>query len=642
METIETRLKEAIEKIQSGQKEAGRQALVKLLRLDPHNERAWLWLAYALDTQEERIQTLEHFLKIHPESRSIHQALDTLKRVLPQAEDWPDDGAQIPPAGSSPAAHGEPPPVIPIQDGQETVDHLQEADRNSKAGEVSAVLPSVHKDTAFPAPTEGEQEEEFLLHGSTPAPPPAKPGRFWVILSLLVGICMIGCAGLTFWLWTQGSLEIPGLGRTYPSLPPGSPLPPRVTVRPSAFPNATTTPSPQPVLPPARWLVEKLPKVGASNARELGQLSGWKKPGLLAISPRWDTLAIAGDKTVQVWDVERHVQLFTLDEEAGWISDLLYLPQGGLLASATYRQQVHIWDVSNGEPVRTLEFDLGELSRIDAAVEGAFSKATYLVASPDGQILAGVTFGLATLWDVQTGKTLHTFTLDDTGLETLNLEGPEATFDLVFSPDGSLYAMRAIGKVTTYRSAGGQKMHSLLAPGALEIAFSPDGNKLLEAGNGYVAVWDLDNGEEILRAKGLYNAGYAPNAYAFSTDGRFLALEAEGPAEMVEVQLWNLQDKQKVFGFPVFTKRLYSLDFSPDGKLLAAGGSEGLSRIWDTGQGQELVQFEGYNSLYFSGNGRLLAGLVGEDFSLLGVHNTALPAGLTPTPTPTPTGTTGF
>ena len=45
--------------IHSGHKEVAQQALVAILRNEPHNETAWLWLADTFPTPAERIRALE-------------------------------------------------------------------------------------------------------------------------------------------------------------------------------------------------------------------------------------------------------------------------------------------------------------------------------------------------------------------------------------------------------------------------------------------------------------------------------------------------------------------------------------------------------------------------------------------------------
>ena len=59
------------------------------------------------------------------------------------------------------------------------------------------------------------------------------------------------------------------------------------------------------------------------------------------------------------------------------------------------------------------------------------------------------------------------------------------------------------------------------------------------------------------------------------------------------------------------SSQVISLTFSPDSKLIATGGDQGLIKIWDTENRKELQSFEAHRqwirSLRFSPNGKILA-----------------------------------
>jgi len=72
-------LQQAIELARSGRKEAAREILVQIIRANPRNETAWLWLVDTLEDDASRITALELFLKIQPSSTTARQAVQSLQ-----------------------------------------------------------------------------------------------------------------------------------------------------------------------------------------------------------------------------------------------------------------------------------------------------------------------------------------------------------------------------------------------------------------------------------------------------------------------------------------------------------------------------------------------------------------------------------
>jgi RNA polymerase sigma factor (sigma-70 family) len=131
-----------------------------------------------------------------------------------------------------------------------------------------------------------------------------------------------------------------------------------------------------------------------------------------------------------------------------------------------------------------------------------------------------------------------------------------------------------------------------LRHGAFRFAFSPDGQRIASAGtDGLVRIWSTATGAEVDRLGGHHGAAYS---VAYSPDGKTIAT-----GDVYDIHLWDAatgKNLRKLAGFDGgkdfkkprggWTVGIYSLAFSPDGKLLAAGEGDVRISLWDAASGE--------------------------------------------------------
>ncbi|MCY7394480.1 MAG: hypothetical protein LH647_24170, partial [Leptolyngbyaceae cyanobacterium CAN_BIN12] len=94
---------------------------------------------------------------------------------------------------------------------------------------------------------------------------------------------------------------------------------------------------------------------------------------------------------------------------------------------------------------------------------------------------------------------------------------------------------------------------------------------------------------------------------AFSPDGKLLAISDSAG----EIHLWRMDDGKKIVMFRGHTHWVCSVAFSPNGKLLASSSADGTLKLWELATGYCLKTLEGQTdwivSVAFSPDGALLA-----------------------------------
>jgi hypothetical protein len=234
-----------------------------------------------------------------------------------------------------------------------------------------------------------------------------------------------------------------------------------------------------------------------------------------------------------------------------------FSPDGHSVATGSFDHTAGIWDAETGKVRHTLTGHNG------AVLSVAFSPKERLLAT-------GSIDGTIKLWHTETGKLYTTLAGHQTWVNAVAF-APNGTMLLSGSSDGTLRVW-SMGPVALKRTMPVSNAE------VRSVAWAPDG-KQVAAGLRYgtiklwdAATWDLRHS---LR-------GHTGDVWslAFTADSKWLVTGDGDWNRPGVVKIWDAHSG-KLVGKLQHTGEVLSLATSAKGALIAAGGADGVVRIWD-------------------------------------------------------------
>jgi WD40 repeat protein len=356
-----------------------------------------------------------------------------------------------------------------------------------------------------------------------------------------------------------------------------------------------------------------------SSGKLLGQLAGTKDwVNAVAFSPTGKLLATGsgtnegkGIGHVQLWDSQTRQERAWLKGHEQAVLSVAFSPDGKKLASGSKDGTARLWDVAGAREEGAVGLGRGTI--------GFPSPVTGVAFAPSGRVLTTVQAnGNLADWNVSNRQSRFG--------TWLNLQGVAAGHltTVSYAKQG---ALRVVGGGTWqawryYDLQNEMPFRGGHSSTVASIAFAPDGRSYATCDTrGIVRVWDTATGRRL----GLLPLRRSPKLGAYSLLGFPMAYSPDGDVLAVawetDVQFWDVRRKQYLTTLKGHPRRVGSLAFSPDGRLLASGEQFQFSgklqesrlvvKLWDVTARKEWASLDGHGPVFFL-DGQTLACSVWE------------------------------
>ena len=340
------------------------------------------------------------------------------------------------------------------------------------------------------------------------------------------------------------------------------------------------------------------------------------------------------DFSIRLWDFVSHREVRVIGRHSREVNALVACPDNSCVVSGSNDRTIKMWELPRGRLIRSFNGHSNSITSLAMTrdgrwlVSGSGDPPNFEDRKPDYSVR---------MWDLHTGseirrlnghtgivasvdvsrdeKTLVTGSFDgtvkiwnlQTGQLLCTIGGFNGEVRASFTPDSSHLLVSSAGKLGIWDARTGELTRSGLGrPRPYQAIMNAAGTTLAYPENGVVDLVDLGTGSQAAFHRTNTQDQRVAESVAFSPDGKYLI----GGYSDGAIEVWNINTKAEK-DFSGYASPVESVDLSANGRWLASGSRDFSIKVWDCLAGELVATLSSENNvtdaLAFSPDSRLLA-----------------------------------
>ncbi len=291
----------------------------------------------------------------------------------------------------------------------------------------------------------------------------------------------------------------------------------------------------------------------------------------LAFSPDGEYLALGSrDAVIRIYRAETGVPILILSDHDSEISALAFSPDGEYLASGSRDATVRLWHFAARNPWAVTVLN---------EPEGNVSSLAFSMRDGMGLVLSAVSEDPAIFqWDLAASLKTPLTTLTGHSSWSLAVATSPDSRHLATADDQGNVFIWDVG-------LGAEGISHTVEGGAIwDLEYSLDGRYLVSSSDaGSIEIWDAVNSTRVTTLTGHTMSANMTAFDPVTSHHRMLSAGDDKQLILWDTQSWTAITTS--LGVTA-TEAIYAVTYSPDGKWVASGDSDGMVRVWQILEGE--------------------------------------------------------